>query len=199
MNTNSSPWLYFLPRKAEKRNHDLKPLYTTAACGELQRQTGGKKWLDNCHLRTQLIGRWYMLSATSYRFLMRSWTAEHGGLWCNDRCVFCSCCSCGGGGDGMEEGGGGAGRAERETVEGINSSMYPGSSSLRKNIDRKLKLNKIFVSSICSWTRKPIRNCSSSKIPLEAGSKSEAAFTDSNAKVFNSTLEIKRIKTCYEK
>lgn len=65
---------------------------------------------------------------------MRSWTppAEHGLLWWDDGGV----CCCGGAGDGDERGEGG-GRAGTEGRDVQNSSIYPGSNSLRR--DRKSK------------------------------------------------------------
>lgn len=65
---------------------------------------------------------------------MRNWTppVEHGLLWWNDGGL-CSGCCCGvGGGDREARGGGeGGGRAGTEGHQVPNSSMYPGSNSLR--------------------------------------------------------------------
>lgn len=70
---------------------------------------------------------------------MRSWTppVEHDLLWRDDGGV-CCCCGGGGGGDGGGRGGGeGGGRAGREGREAPNSSMYPGSNSLRREAENQ--------------------------------------------------------------
>lgn len=79
---------------------------------------------------------------------MRSWTppAEHGLLWW-DGVGVCCCC---GGGDSEERGGGeGGGRAGTEGREAPNSSMYPGSNSLRRETENE---NIIFLQCFVCYT-----------------------------------------------